>query len=244
MVASPMEKDALRSGRGGKRSPPAAHGDAPAAIPVRHAQRSSAARRWAVAALVAGLAALPAACSSPMEKHPDIKLNPHPVQRYELIATVDAPGPFDSVEGYLSYDVTNVECVPKDSFEGARNVPNTSRSFKLTRVDAHTWKGSFYRDLLQDEDYFGLGVCHWDIGTVSPGFVVHGQTFGPGLMLPDLQSSRSLTRYFKVKTFLDRSLTNDNAGSALSWSSQDAEVKKQPDQFFAITARIVIEAKP
>lgn len=174
----------------------------------------------------------------------DIKLNPHPVQRYELIATVDAPGEFDSVEGYLSYDVTNVECVPKNPFEGARNVPNTSRSFAMTRVDAHTWKGSFYRDLLQDEDYFGLGVCHWDIGTVSPGFVVHGQTFGPGLMLPDLKSSRPLTRYFKVQTFLDRSMTDKNAGTALSWSSQDQEVRTKPDKFFAITARVAVEVKP
>jgi hypothetical protein len=178
-----------------------------------------------------------------MDKHPDIKLNPHPVQRYELTATVDAPGPFDSVTGYVSYDVTNVECVPKDAWEGARNVPSTSRSFELTRVDAHTWKGHFYRDLLRDEDYFGLGVCHWDVGTVSPAFVVHEQSFNSGLMLTEMLSGQPGTRYFKVETFFDRSLTNNNAGSALSWSPQDEDVKAHPKRFFPITARVT-EVKP
>jgi hypothetical protein len=178
-----------------------------------------------------------------MDKHPDIKLNPHPVQRYELTATVDAPGPFDSVTGYVSYDVTNVECVPKDAWEGARNVPGSSHTFELTRVDDHTWKGYFYRDLLQDEDYFGLGICHWELGTVSPVFVVHGQSFNSGLMLPEVVGGQPNTRYFKVETFLDRSLTDDNAGSALSWSSRDKEVEAQPQRYFPITAHAT-EVKP
>lgn len=168
----------------------------------------------------------------------DIKLNPHPTQRYELIATVDSPGEFDSVEGYLSYEVTNVECVPKNPIVGARNVPNTSRGFVLTRVDAHTWKGSFYRDLLQDEDYFGLGVCHWDIGTVSPIFVVHGQGFSPGLMLKEVVSGQTYTRYFRTKDFFDRSINNENAGAALSWPSEAEDVRVHPEQFFPIAASV------
>ncbi|UGB38847.1 hypothetical protein [Frateuria soli] len=241
MVASPMEKRPLASIRGNKRLPSVPGEDAPpdsfAPEPCRPAarRRASTVRRCAATILVAGLATLPAACSSPMD---DIKLNPHPVQRYELIATVDAPGEFDSVEGYLSYDVTNVECVPKNPVEGARNVPNTSRSFVMIRVDAHTWKGSFYRDLLQDEDYFGLGVCHWDIGTVSPGFVVHGQTFGPGLMLPAMLSDQPFSRYFSKSDYLNRSNNDANAGVALERTIHDEEVRKHPERFFLIEVRI------
>ncbi|MGN2247737.1 hypothetical protein ACFWZ3_13700 [Frateuria sp. GZRR35] len=237
MVASPMEKRAPPSTRGNKRQPYAPCEDAPCGtlvpVPRRPAarRRAAAMRRCVAAVLVAGLAALPAACSSPMD---DIKLNPHPTQRYELIATVDAPGAFDSVEGFLSYDVTNVECVPKNPVEGARNVPTTSRSFVLTRVDERTWKGSFYRDLLEDEDYFGLGVCHWDIGTVSPGFVVHGQTFGPGLMLPMVLSDQPFRRYFSKADYFNRSNNDMNAGVALERPSHDEEVRKHPDRFFHI----------
>ncbi len=52
--------------------------------------------------------------------------NPHPAQRYEVIATADAPGPWDSVQGAAFFDVTNVACVPKGAFTGGRNVPTDS----------------------------------------------------------------------------------------------------------------------
>ncbi|MBP1475575.1 hypothetical protein J7I44_14770 [Frateuria sp. MAH-13] len=237
MVASPMEKRALASIPGNKRLSYAIAGVAPFGISVSAPdqsaarRRGAAMRRCAVAVLVAGLAVLPAACSSPMD---DIKLNPHPAQRYELIATVDAPGEFDSVEGYLSYEVTNVECVPKNPIEGARNVPNTSRRFALTRVDAHTWKGSFYRDLLQDEDYFGLGVCHWDVTNASPVFRVHAASFSPAFVLAD-PIEVTLTRYFKRSDYFNQALRNVGA---LGFSSTDAEVGKAVQSFFPITVTI------
>lgn len=164
----------------------------------------------------------------------DIKLNPHPVQRYELIATVDAPGEFDSVEGYLSYDVTNVECVPKNPFEGARNVPNTSRSFAMTRVDAHTWKGSFYRDLLQDEDYFGLGVCHWDVTNALPLFVVHDEKFNPAFMFTELLAGEQI-RHFAKADFYNQSL---RGGGAMGLRSTDENVKTRPDRYFPISVKV------
>ncbi|WP_225563045.1 hypothetical protein [Rhodanobacter sp. DHG33] len=40
------------------------------------------------------------------------KKNSHPIKRYEITATTDAPGPWDSVKGYIAYEVTNPECVP------------------------------------------------------------------------------------------------------------------------------------
>lgn len=164
----------------------------------------------------------------------DIKLNPHPTQRYELIATVDAPGAFDSVEGFLSYDVTNVECVPKNPVEGARNVPTTSRSFVLTRVDERTWKGSFYRDLLQDEDYFGLGVCHWELANASPVFRVHATSFSPAFVLGD-SIEGTLTRYFKRSDYSNQALQDV---AALGFSADDAEVNKSTHSFFPITVTI------
>lgn len=164
--------------------------------------------------------------------HP--KKNPHPVKRYEVIATADTPGPWDSVNGYLPLAVTNVECVPKAPITDGRNVPNTGYEFEMTRVDDKTWKGYFYRDFLQDEDYFGLGVCHWDAVGVTPTFVAHGVKFGAITWLDDALRKGPQTEYFKKSEFLDRSKEQ----SALGFSPANPQFIQRPEAFFPITVTI------
>lgn len=171
-------------------------------------------------------------------KHP--RKNPHPVQRYEVIATADAPGPWDSVKGYVSFGVTNVNCVPRDPFSGARNVPNTDFEFEMTKVGPNTWKGYFYRDALQDENYFGLGICHWDATQASPVFAVHGETFTAGALLQKALQTGSQTSYFKKNVYLDSAFRGDGA---LEFSPASPEYIKNPDAFFPVTV-IVKEDKP
>jgi len=157
--------------------------------------------------------------------------NPHPVKRYEVIATVDAPGSWDSVKGYLSFDVINVDCVPQDSFTGGRNVPTSDYDFEMTRVDDKTWKGHFYRDLLQDKDYFGMGTCHWDVTQASPVFTAHGSNFVPG---SGIENVSPYTEYFKKSDFLNHSLTDVGYGTTVT----DPEIAKNPDAFFRITVTV------
>lgn len=164
------------------------------------------------------------------------KKNPHPVKRYEVIATAEAPGPWDSVKGMVFFDVANVDCVPRDSFTGGQNVPNTGYDFEMTRVDEKTWKGYFYRDMLQDEDYFGLGVCHWDVTQAAPIFAVHGENFVPG---SGLENVKPLTRYFKKSEFMDRSQTD----AALDFPAVNPEFVQRPEAFFPITVTVK-EATP
>lgn len=193
--------------------------------------------------LFLSLALTASACSSSM-KTPDIKQNPHPMKRYEITATVhDAPGPFDNVGAGVLFQVRNVDCVPHQPITGGADVPNTVREFPLTRLDHHTWKGYFFKDLLHDEDYFGLGVCHWDVMSVGPDFHVHGLSFSPGLILWTEPVQDHETRYFRRKTYFDRTLTNTNAGSADSWPANSEGVEKHPDEFFSITVTIK-EAMP
>jgi hypothetical protein len=164
------------------------------------------------------------------------KKNPHPVKRYEVTATVDAPGSWDAVKGYVSFKVANVDCVPQDSFTGARNVPNSNLEFEMTRVDGKTWKGYFYRDLLEDEDYFGLGICHWDVTQASPSFTAHGEDFVPGT---GLENTKPYTEYFKKGDFTNRSQTSGGYGT----TPDDPEVIQHPDAFFPITVTVK-EAMP
>ena len=170
-------------------------------------------------------------------KHPAV--NPHPVKRYEVIATADAPGPWDSVKGMVFFDVVNESCVPSDSFTGGQNIPNTSHDIEMTRVDDKTWKGHFYRDALQDADYFELGVCHWDATGVTPIFITHGEQFSASTWVEVALRKGAQTTYFRKSDFLDSARTMDGLGT----SSANANVVKNPDEFFPIAVTIK-EATP
>lgn len=169
------------------------------------------------------LAIASAACSQSMNYttfNPNdvVKLNPHPLQRYEVIVKVDAPGPFDSVKGRVVYGISNESCVPKNTFEGATEVPDQSyySSFPLERVDETTYKGYFYRDQLLGANYFGLGECHWDVSSLGADLTVHGLTFDAGTIpfgtLPNgtrvlVQPVRS---GFRKQDYFDKKLNNHN----------------------------------
>jgi len=163
--------------------------------------------------------------------------NPHPLKRYEVTATVDAPGPWDLVKGYLPLGVVNVECVPEDKLTGGRNVPNKGYDFKMISMDEKTWKGYFYRDALQDEDYFGLGVCHWDAINVGVVFKAHGVTFGASAVLG---KAGPQTDYFRRSLYEDRSPSTNHVPA---FSSNNPLVIQQPEAFFSITV-VVKEATP
>lgn len=97
------------------------------------------------------------------------KLNPSPQQGYELVLTLkDAPGPFAIVEGSAQYDASNyADC--------GRIVPATGTAGRITsqepvtlhKVGEHEYRGTFYLDRMQDEDYYGRGVCHWALTGVG-----------------------------------------------------------------------------
>lgn len=185
------------------------------------------------------LAATTTACSSSMKysvSQSDIHDNPRPQQKYEVIVTSDAPGPWGSVEGFVGYTVTNQNCVPLTPIEGARIVPNTGRKFAMTSTDGgKTWTGYFYRDAIADADYFGRGVCHWDVESVDPSFTVHGGIFGPSLVLTELLTGKTYTSYFRTVEFTNLAIT----GAATEMRGIDkqtaADISKNPRAYFSMT---------
>lgn len=177
-------------------------------------------------------------CSSAMNHEPDVKSNPHPVQRYELTVTVDAPGPWDKISGTAVYDITNEKCIRYNDFEGVYMRPATvGREFVLTKVDDHTYRGYFYRDALEPGDYYGKGACHWDVAAVGPTFIAHGLTFVPRIGLDtnkpgfgDALDGSKATEWLKRKEYFDRSLTDANYG----WSSL-SDRDEAPGEWFSVT---------
>lgn len=212
----------------------------PAGVTARRRPRLRILRALAVAAiLVAG-----AGCSNGIDVGNDGAtghLNPHPVKRYEVIATSHAPGPWDAFEGaYIGYDVVNKKCVPMIPFIGQQQVPNTGLDVPMTRVDDHTWKGYFYRDALQDEDYFKLGVCHWDVTSVSASAIAQGLRFAWSGSMEKILREGGGTRYFKKVAHGDKSLV---PYGAQDFDPADPEVLQHPDAYFSVTLA-VREAQP
>jgi hypothetical protein len=162
-------------------------------------------------------------------------LNQHPQKRYEVIATSHAPGPWDSLKGIAFFDVINKPCVPENSFTGGQAVPNTDIDISMTRVDDHTWKGYFYRDALQDEDYFGLGICHWDTTGVGIAAVAKGVRFNSSDMLVSLLRNGASTSYFKKSDYGDASKIRYGAADL---TAEDPEVLQRPDAYFTVTISV------
>ncbi|PPU92358.1 hypothetical protein XalbCFBP2523_11790 [Xanthomonas albilineans] len=167
-------------------------------------------------------------------------LNPHPVKRYEVIATSHAPGPWDTIKAYIGYDVINEKCVPLAPFLGVRQTPNTQLDVPMTQVNDHTWKGYFYRDALLDEDYFKLGVCHWDATGVGISAIAKGVRFNWGGMLVELLRESQETYYFKKSAYGNQSFVEYGTETL---TGEDDEVVQHPDAHFQVTISVK-EAKP
>lgn len=163
-------------------------------------------------------------------------LNSSPVKRYEIIATSHAPGPWDGFEGaYIGYDVVNKKCVPMIPFIGQQQIPNAGLEVPMARVDGHTWKGYFYRDALQDEDYFQLGVCHWDVTSVSASAIAQGIRFAWGGSMAKILREGVETRYFKKSAYGDKRLVPYGAPD---FDPSDSEVLQHPDAYFSVTIAV------
>ena len=158
--------------------------------------------------LILALALITSACGSPM-KTPDIKQNPHPKMRYEITMTIQgAPGPFDSVSGFVQYKVSNGHCVPLTPISGATLPPENRTPISFIRVSDNLYKGVIYTDLMHDEDYYDLGVCHWSVTAVSADLKVGGTALSPAIFHDDIVAQKSVTTYFVNSDYFDSASAN------------------------------------
>lgn len=128
--------------------------------------------------LLALLALVPlAACSPYADAERDVaaggrglaKLNPAPKQAYELVLTLkDAPGPFAIVEGVAQYDVSNYEDCGRIIWStGTAGRITSQEPVELRRTGENEYRGMFYLDRMQDQDYYDRGTCHWTLTGVG-----------------------------------------------------------------------------
>lgn len=101
-------------------------------------------------------------------KTTEIKQNPTPKQRYEIRRNIhDAPGPFDTIRAFANYRVTNAGCIPRTPVTGIRIEPQEALPMTLTKLRDGVHRGTVYADQFMDGDYYGLGLCNWELGKVD-----------------------------------------------------------------------------
>lgn len=172
-------------------------------------------------------------------KHPDIKPNPAPHKRYDITLTIEgAPGSFDTVTGVVDYKVANDRCVPLTPISGATLAPEKRVPVKLTRVNDGVYKGSFFADALLDEDYYGMGVCHWGVVGASAELKVGKVDFSPAIFMSEILAGKTVTRYFAKRSYLHADLERVDIGNP-----SRADFQQDAHDTFAITLRAE-EASP
>lgn len=191
--------------------------------PVRRKENDLNPSRWQRhAAAVTLFLALPFSATGATMNKPDIKLNPNPRMRYEFTVKVDgAPGPFDRIEGVVDYRVANEACVPLTPVVGATVAPEKRVPITLKPAGNGVYKGELFADLLQDEDYFGKGVCHWSVVAASANLFVQKVDFSAPLFNDELFKGKPVTRWYSNRSYATTQLERVDSGEENRAQYQD-----------------------
>lgn len=165
-------------------------------------------------------------------KTPAIKQNPHPIGRVELSLTIEgAPGNFDSINGYAVYQVENDDCVPLTKGSGARLAPEKTLPVELTRA-GNIFKGAVYADQLQDENYFGLGVCHWKLSSVGANPKIKEYSLDLGSLVDSLRANNTAVTYFTNQAFINATLHGGEHDGGTVFTDYVAQHRRE---FFSVS---------
>lgn len=132
---------------------------------------------------------------------PVIQRNPHPVAYNVTVAIKDAPGPFEVVKAAMQYEVLDPACLPDlGGMAGTRASLLEWVPAELVMQNDGTYRGMIYDGLLKDEDYYGLGICHWSLVTVQFQLQAHDKEedakFSHHIFHDDIKDGAQISAYF------------------------------------------------
>lgn len=134
-------------------------------------------------------------------------LNPHPTAGYRIRLKIDnAPGPFEIVRLAGQYDVRNeAECGRIHPMTGTAGRITSMEGVAVTRLSDTEYEGVIHLDKMLDEDYYGRGVCHWELtsaaASVVAGDVDRDRNFVVSLDVKDLIEGGATTRYYPYRAY-------------------------------------------
>lgn len=129
-------------------------------------------------------------------------LNPSPKGvRVFRVDVKDPPVRFTEITASAQYDVINAaDCGKKNRLSGALPGIRSTESVELTKISETEFTGVVYSDLIQSGDYFGEGVCRWELVQASVGFRASADPFATWLVASldasELAKSVTKTTYF------------------------------------------------
>ncbi len=171
---------------------------------------------------------------------PVIQRNPHPTAYEITVAIKDAPGPFEVVKAAMQYEVLDPNCRPDlGGMAGTRASLLEWVPVELAKQADGTSHGTIYDGLLKDEDYYGLGVCHWSLVTVQfKLFKTSGEneaSFSYHLWHEDLQHGHEVPAYFP------RTAYSISDSEAFAFPGETSPMRFKPevrDKLFTLTISI------
>ena len=128
--------------------------------------------------------------SSHARSGPLRQLNPSPMQGYRIRLTIqDAPGPFVLTDATAQYDVVNEVRCGEDSPHGGVYRMTSNELLDIKKLDEVTYEGVVYLDQILDGDYYGNGICKWELTEVRAVLSATG----------DVESETQFAPHFPVK---------------------------------------------
>ncbi|KFA35081.1 hypothetical protein [Xanthomonas vasicola] len=141
--------------------------------------------------------------STTTDGDPVYRKNPHPTQAYRITMIIeDAPGPFGHVSGMAFYDMANRDdCTPIDPILGmSTKSKEDGISIQFKKVDETKFVGTIYADGMVDANYYGKGVCNFELSGVGITLRATGKReetrFQPGLFKKEIYESIPNVTYF------------------------------------------------
>ncbi len=105
---------------------------------------------------------------------PEVKQNPSPKNQFEVtLSLIESPGDVSHVTARMNYKIANADCVPIDytrSLGGSTPTFRHSKELPIITEDK-TYAVSIAEDQIQPEDYYGRGVCRWEVDGIA--FFIH-----------------------------------------------------------------------
>lgn len=132
----------------------------------------------------------------------DVRANASARKEYAIVVAFGGlPGPIADVRATADYAVDNVECVPPLLLSGARLRPEHSLELHPQSIDTNRYGLTVHTDALRDEDYFGMGVCHWSMQWATVRFRSATTEFVGAIAIDRIESGTPVVLHYLVSDY-------------------------------------------
>lgn len=177
------------------------------------------------------------------------RANPSPKQVFEVEFEIhDAPGPLKAVSGGARYSATQApNCTfVTNAWAGTWGTPFKGLSTPITRAGPNRFVMTVTRDGMLDEDYYGKGVCRWEMGDAVAGFAAseakEDTIYGVELEGKELMDGATFRRYYWNGSYPRMKNESGVPISAMGVTKPNDLLPGFRDNVFSITA--TVRAKP